>query len=327
MNYFDNTPLKDTSVKQFNTKINEWVKFMPPFHTNIISIVFFPKMAMEALNTHMITNTNSNKHLYLMAVLSFLRHRPDVFTCITIQEREAVRQAWIDIHTANEAPIIQRRLENRPTDGQLKKTGVHMTFEELAVARDALPPGSIERLLIAMYTMIPPARADYFATQIVHDDQPTTEKNHVRLRGPARADSVLTDFKTAKQYKQITNQFPPELVAELQASLEKTPRTYLFLNANGKPHTRNSFTLWARRALTRILGKDFTLVFFRHAYVSHFIATNDMSTMTDAQVKELSDKMGHSPEMFRAYKWIKQGAKGDLTFEEEEEAGDASEAQ
>ena len=31
----------------------------------------------------------------------------------------------------------------------------------------------------------------------------------------------------------------------------------------------------------------------------------------------ISDKMGHSTEMFRAYKWVKSGAKGELDLGEE----------
>lgn len=42
----------------------------------------------------------------------------------------------------------------------------------------------------------------------------------------------------------------------------------------------------------------------------NFITNNIKPDTTDAEIKEISDKMGHSPEMFRGYKWIKGGAKG-----------------
>jgi len=322
MSYFENTPLKPKSVAQFNSKINEWIDYMPPFYNNIICIILFPTIAMDALEKHLVINTNTNKHNFIMSILSFMRHRPDAFQNMTIQEREAYRQKWLDLHTANEAPIIQRRLENKPTDTQLKKGGINLTYNDLVAKRNELPLGSIERLLIAMYTMIPPVRADYFATEIISDDQVPTENNYIRRRGPARMECIITDFKTAKTYKQITNNFPPELITEIDASLEKTPRNYLFLNANGKPHTRGSYILWTGRLLKRILGTTFTLVFFRHAFVTHFISTNNMITMTDAQLKLISDKMGHSPEVFRAYKWIHQGATGELNLEEKSEEED-----
>jgi integrase len=160
--------------------------------------------------------------------------------------------------------------------------------------------------------MIPPCRADYYACQIVKDNEQPSQPNYIRIHSPEHVESIITDFKTSKTYKQITNQFPPELITELFDSLQKHPRSFLFVNANGKPHTRNSFTLWSRRALTRTFGKDFTLVFFRHIYATHWITTHDMNTTTDLQIKEISDKMGHSSEMFRAYRWIANGKQGEL---------------
>jgi len=165
--------------------------------------------------------------------------------------------------------------------------------------------------------MIPPCRADYFATQIVRDDEVPTQKNFIRLKGDGYAECIINDFKTAKTYKQIKHVLPPELITEILASLKKNPRSYLFINTKGEPHTRNSFVLWTRRCLTRIFETDFTLVFFRHAFVTDFIANKIKPDTTDAQIKDISDKMGHSPEMFRGYKWIKSGAKG--AFEAGEE--------
>jgi pterin-4a-carbinolamine dehydratase len=70
---------------------------------------------------------------------------------------------------------------------------------------------------------------------------------------------------------------------------------------------------------------DFTLVFFRHAFITDFITNKVTSETTDAEIKEISDKMGHSPEMFRGYKWIKSGAKGDLMLGTTDGDGDEDE--
>ena len=51
-------------------------------------------------------------------------------------------------------------------------------------------------------------------------------------------------------------------------------------------------------------------MFFRHAFVTDFITNRIGPDTTDAEIKEISDKMGHSPGMFRAYRWVKGGAKG-----------------
>lgn len=319
MNLFEGAQIHDSSIKLYNSKLNEWLEFMPEHMKTPVCIIMFPDIAMKKLHSSLRANTNSNRHVFIVTILSLIRHRRDILSAFSQEDIDKIRTRWIHINNENEAPIRQRRLENKPTDNQTKKEGSLLSFSEIVDIRNSLPIGSHERLLIAMYTMIPPVRADYYSTQIVRGEQVPTEKNYIRIIAPDRVESVLKDFKTAKTFKQITNVFPSDLIAELNASLEKYPREYLFLNANGKPHSRNSFTLWSRRALTRCFGKDFTLVFFRHIYASHFVVSNDMSRITDAQIKDISDKMGHSAEMFRAYRWVLDGKKGELVMGCEEE--------
>jgi len=311
MDYFgDDTSLQPVSIKAFNAKLNEWVSFFPYCSRSLLTIIMFPEYAMEILNKCITTNTNTNKHVYIMAVLSIFRHRRDIISTMPITNIEGFRKKWADIFTENEAPIIQRRLENKPTVLQQAKGGSRLSYEEIVEARDKLPVGSIERLLISMYTMIPPARADYFALEVVQGEDEPASRNHLRIREDGM-ETVLRDFKTAKMYKEIRNELPACLIAEIRASLEAAPRAFLFVNANGKPHTRNSFTLWARRVLSKVFGTDFTLVFFRHAFATHYVMNIDLKTTTDAQIKEVSDKMGNSTEMFRAYRWVRGGDDGD----------------
>lgn len=318
MDFFENTTLSSTSVKLYNTKLNEWISFMPKLYQSLGCIIMFPDMAMKALHSNLKVNTNTNRHIYIVAVMSFIKNKKHEFNHLSQEQYYTIRVKWIDINNDNEQPIIERRLENKPTDKQQAKGGHLLTFTEIVTKRDELPVGSSERLLLCMYTMIPPVRADYFATQIVKGNDTPTEKNYIRIIAPDNIECIITDFKTAKTYKQITHKFPSELISEFNASLEKYPRQYLFTNTKGEPHTRNSFVLWTRRHLTKLFGTDFTLVFFRHAFITDFIMNRITPQTTDAEIKEISDKMGHSPEMFRGYKWIKNGAKGKFEVTEEE---------
>lgn len=318
MNYFEHTQLHSNSVKLFNTKLNEWISFMPVHFQSLGCLVMFPELATQMLDSNIKTNTNTNKHIYFMAVLSVFRHKSNFFIHFPEEHIKTLNDTWKEIFYKNEQPIIERRLENKPTDRQQAKGGHKITFSEIVKKRDELPVGSSEKLLLCMYTMLPPCRADYFATQIVKGAEVPTQKNYIRIIAPDNIECILTDFKTAKTYKQITHKFPPELISEFNASLEMKPRSYLFINTKGEPHTRNSFVLWTRRCLGRIFETEFTLVFFRHAFVTDFITNRITPETTDADVKEISDKLGHSPDMFRGYKWIKNGAKGEFLVGEEE---------
>jgi hypothetical protein len=318
MDFFENTHLSSTSVKLYNTKLNEWISFMPKFYQSLGCVIMFPDIAMKALESNLKVNTNTNRHIYIVAVMSFIKNKKEELNHLSQEQYSTIRVKWIDINNENEQPIIERRLENKPTDRQQAKGGHQLHFSQIIQKRDELPVGSSERLLLCMYTMIPPVRADYFATEIVHDNEVPTQKNYIRIIAPDNIQCILTDFKTAKTYKQITHTFPPELISEFNASLEKKPRKYIFTNTKGEPHTRNSFVLWTRRCLTRIFETDFTLVFFRHAFITDFITNKITPDTTDAEIKVISDKMGHSPEMFRGYKWIKAGAKGVFQVGDEE---------
>lgn len=318
MDFFENTHLSSTSVKLYNTKLNEWISFMPKFYQSLGCVIMFPDIAMKALESNLKVNTNTNRHIYIVAVMSFIKNKKEELNHLSQEQYSTIRVKWIDINNENEQPIIERRLENKPTDRQQAKGGHQLHFSQIIQKRDKLPVGSSERLLLCMYTMIPPVRADYFATEIVRDNEVPTQKNYIRIIAPDNIQCILTDFKTAKTYKQITHTFPPELISEFNASLEKKPRKYIFTNTKGEPHTRNSFVLWTRRCLTRIFETDFTLVFFRHAFITDFITNKITPDTTDAEIKVISDKMGHSPEMFRGYKWIKAGAKGVFQVGDEE---------
>jgi hypothetical protein len=308
MNFFEGTSLNDTSIKLYNTKLTEWISYMPIYFQSLGCIIMLPEIAMNALQTNLKSNTHTNRHIYIVAVMSFIKNRKNMLSHLTNEQYSTIRTKWIDINTQNEAPIVQRRLENKPTDRQQKKGGSNITFSEIVTKRNSLPFGSIERLLIAMYTMIPPTRGDYFATQIIKGDEIPTEKNYIRFITDNSAESVITDFKTAKTYKSIRNNLPSELIAEINQSLTIKPRSYLFTTSKGEPFTRSHYTIWASRVLTRLFETEFTLVFFRHAFITDFITNTITPHTTDAEIKEISDKMGHSPEMFRAYKWIKNGA-------------------
>ena len=303
MDLFQDAPIHNNSKKIYHSRLAEWIQFMPTHFQSVTSIIMLPELSMKVLHTHLTTNTPSTRHMYIVAILSFIKHHlTHLSQCITSEIATSLREQWNAIHTHNEAPIIQLRLENKPTVLQQAKGGSQLSFQQIMEIREQLPFASIERLLLSIYTLIPPVRADYFALQIIHDDEEPVEPNYLRIRG-GEIETVLRDFKTAKTYHEIRNTLPQPLAQEILASLQESPRKYLFVNSHGRPHTRNSFTLWTRRILTRILQNDFTLVFFRHAFATHYVSHHNP---TDLDISEVSKKMGHSSEMFRAYRWVTQ---------------------
>jgi len=219
MDLFQDVAIHDHSKKIYNSRLAEWIQFMPTHFQSVTHIIMLPELAMKSLHTQLRTNTPSTRHMFLVAILSFIKHHlTHLSDCLTREIITSLRERWNAIHAQNEAPIIQLRMENKPTVLQQAKGGCRISFEQIVETRDQLTLGSIERLLLSIYTLIPPVRADYFALEIIHDDTEPVEPNYLRVRG-GEMEIILRDFKTAKTYREIRNTLPFGLVQEIQASL------------------------------------------------------------------------------------------------------------
>lgn len=272
---------------------------MPEGARDIHFLLMFPKRAIDILQRSLSSLSATNIHLYISAVTALFKHSPTITS--SLPRRDELHQQWLVLQAHNSAPIERKRDFHTPTDKQAEKSGTTLTMDQIIQCRDRLPDGSIEKLLIAMYTYIPPVRADYFATQIVPFGGAGTASNVLAFadREMSSASLLLRDFKTVHTYKKIYHPIlPNELVRQIRLSLEACPREYLFVNADGEPFTRNAFQMWANRTLSRCFGAQFTLTLFRHIYISSLGADLDVKTL-----EEISRHMGHSLTMQTKYIW------------------------
>lgn len=298
MDFFKNTTLAPSSISMLNSKLNEWLTFFPKSQQNITNLLMFPENSNKILLEKVTNKSNTNLHNFYTAINAIINHATEYTSHIPTQTLADLKKQWCKIRSNNQKPIIERKMEHLPTENQLQKGGTYLKYDDILKKRDSLPSGSIEKLLIGFYTHIPPVRADYYATEIITLKQKPTQPNYIRRISPTHSVMTLTDFKTKSRYTQITNVLPQELNDELVKSLEKSPRKYLFTNQSGQPFTRNAFTVWSKRILSRVFETEMTLNLFRHL----FINTLDMN-MKPALLREISDKMGHDLTTQRLYKW------------------------
>lgn len=298
MDFFKNTTLAPSSIKLLNAKLNEWLSYLPISQQNITYLLMFPEISNKILLEKVSNKSNTNLHNFYTAINSFINHSTDYTSHIPSLTLSDLKKQWCKIRSDNQKPIIERKLEHLPTEIQLQKGGTYLKYDDIIKKRDSLPFGSIERLLLGFYTYLYPVRADYFATEIVTFKQKPSQPNYIRRISPSHSVLTIKDFKTKHRYDKITNVLPQELNDEMVKSLEIMPRKYLFTNQTGQPFTRNSFTVWSKRILTRLFETEMTLTLIRHL----FINTLDMN-MKPVLLKEISDKMGHDLTTQRLYKW------------------------
>lgn len=106
---------------------------------------------------------------------------------------------------------------------------------------------------------------------------------------------VLRDYKTAKVYKTKKIPLTEEMCTQIDVSLVKRPREYLFVNPETKTlfRDRSSFGKYANSMLRRYFGKNFTGGrMLRHTYVSD--PNVDFRNMNNTERSKIADIMGNS---------------------------------
>lgn len=303
MEYFKNSPLSQNTIQLYTTRITKWIHLVP--NHSIEYIIRFPRQSLILLLRHLIERekiekkevcTHANIRNYLAAIAAVIRHSPHILP--TLPDRTEYYLLWTKLIEQTNKLSTERRLQQLPTDKQLQRGGSKLTYNDLIEMRDHSDIDPIKKLLLAMYTYIYPVRADYYATQIIYNDDTPSSPNYIRIFKD-HAELRLTEFKTSRIYKQIYHPvLPLPLFQLILQSLEQFPRSFLFVGADNNPHTRNSYSKWASDALRSLFGVELNLTMIRHL----FITTISME-LPASELKKIGDLMGHSLSTQRLYKW------------------------
>lgn len=185
------------------------------------------------------------------------------------------------------------------SEGSEKFSKCAIPWSDLINGRDKLPKGNRDRLLICMYTMIPPSRADYGAVKVFRrppgDNEVGEHENYLVLGGPTESYVGLRRYKTDSTYGENKIPLPKELAGEIEASLKECPREWLFTGKDGGPFAcNNSFTKHASRVLERVYKKPgLSLTILRRMYVSK--QEDPLHEKSWSERKQIAKAMGHSP--------------------------------
>jgi len=284
-NYFATEKLAPSSKRMFNICIDKWRECWDTPKT-LAWIVAHPTEALKALRENPdIKNTPVNHHTFISAIVAYARHE------IRNDEQATL---WRDIMYKNSEPLREHRLSGKPTELQ---TGKELKWSDICKARDALPLTQT-KLLLGFYTYINPMRADYFATELVHDAR-TPEGNYIRCLPRDKYVLVIQDYKTKKAHGIMNIDVPEPLAKMLTEYLrEHVGRKYLFLKETDEPFSRNGFSCWTGKHLSRAMGKQTTLTALRHAFTSQLDFNRPI-----AELNTIAKSMGHSLAIQRTYKW------------------------
>ena len=238
---------------------------------------------MKVLADSGMSATHTSRHNYISAVVAYIIH------CVALDKQAEYKPQWIALQKKNQEPIQERYLSQEMTERQ---KGNAITWEDLMAARKAHP----DNLLLGFYTYLPPVRADYNAVHLLKPTDPVPKDgNYIVLGTDYKV--VLQEFKTAKTYKTIEHRLPEPLKKILENSLKESPRKYLFTLQSGEPMSPSTFSGWAKKQLTKLIGKNTNLTAIRHAFVHNLDYNGPLR-----QLKAVTDSMGHSIKSSITYK-------------------------
>jgi len=159
----------------------------------------------------------------------------------------------------------------------------------------------LQRILLALYTRIPPVRADYAPMLICKRKPRTYEDDHNYLVWTRSPYFVFHSYKTHETYGDKIVKIPATLRKDLEEYFETLPneQRYLF-ESNGIPWTPARLGANFRKIFQQFHQMDTGITMVRHAYLTKFHAGQKPL----AELKKVANAMLHSPMLSQAYRFL-----------------------
>lgn len=140
-----------------------------------------------------------------------------------------------------------------------------------------------EYILLSVYTLIPPRRAQDYTNFKIKDIDEKID-NYYDMK---KKEFVFNTYKTSKKHGQQRVKIPIRLQNILKKWMSINPSDMLIWSENGKELKQNQITNW----LNKIFDKKISVNMLRHIYITENVL-KDMPKLT--HLEEIADDMGHT---------------------------------
>jgi hypothetical protein len=179
-----------------------------------------------------------------------------------------------------------------------------MTLDDIETMRDGPQPSLNEKLLLSLYTMIPPLWSDYAKVRIylAHERPPgVATDNYIWLRESRPilillSKKTLYHTKTTHPYPYMSIDLPRPLVNVIRESLNNNPRPFLFCHQsnNQLPFSDGYFNKWANGTLKTLFNDpSMTIRSLREIYLITKLSEN----LSYDELKKIGQIMGQTEEI------------------------------
>lgn len=288
----DNTDLSEVSKSNYKYRLERLTVLT---NHDIDWVLANCKKTIEILRASNITEPQSLKAM-MNAVLAVFKHTKGLR-----ESKQKAYTCWV----TNFKEVNDKASEKyERIEASARQIEAYVPWAEIIQKRDKLDKTSQEYLILCLYTMLPPARADLNKVRIIKENKVTealTQQypNHlIIMRNGMKL--VYNEFKTkSKKLQRYEKVLPDNLVIVIKDSLKRQPRDFLVVSSDGEPyHKANSFTQHVKRVLYKVFKKNMSINTLRHSFVNSV----DMNRITPREKEELARDMMHSPAMFDRYR-------------------------
>lgn len=299
----DDSKLSVLSKAGYKTRLNRLVKITGH---DLNWVMMNADKTMNILEENGIKELQTKK-AYINAILTLFKHTEGLKNILA-----GSHARWLN-HYRQVNSAAQVKYET--CQASERQRNAYVKWDDILARRDQLDKSSPDYLILCMYTMIPPGRADMNEVRIFNDRLPSDEDeerfpNHLlidhsteSITGFPTMTLIYNEFKTrSKRLQKYENELPLDLTSVVADSLKRKPRDFLIVSPKtGRPyHNPHSFTVYVDRMLFRIFNKPVTINTLRHSFINSI----NLNLLTPMDKKILSDKLMHSTSMFERYRFI-----------------------
>ena len=162
---------------------------------------------------------------------------------------------------------------------------------------------SMQYVLLSVLVHLRPKRADLGSIHIVRNDPRVTDKNYLVLRKSGPSYLVMNMYKTSAYYQTVEEDLPEGLVRDIETSLTRWPRSYLFRKDDGEPMSNNTYSAFVKATFQDFFGRATGVSLLRHIYISEKLNFDNMTLEEQGEEAKL---MLHTSGLQRQYKWPKK---------------------
>jgi len=276
---------------------------------------------LKALNKPTLTEVITNPDEYypkLQKLYTSLTTRKNLLTVFMVlfREDEELREKHKDAN-ARWKKLMEdlSRLQHakvKRSEPEQKQIEKYTSYEEIEAKYEELKkrgPHDTERhsfqfVLLSILVHLRPKRADLGAVRIIKEKDPRkTDENYIVLKKKGTSYLVMNLYKTSEYYQTVEEDLKEGLVRDIEQSLSRFPRSYLFLKEDGKPMSNNTYSVFVKTTFEQLFGRSTGVSLLRHIYITEKLNFDDMTLEEQEAEAKL---MLHTAGLQRQYKWPKK---------------------